>query len=472
MEDRIFRQYDIRGIYGKDLTEEVAFLIGKAFISLIKKETGKTPKKISVGRDVRKSSKSLRDALVRGITESGTNVVDLGVCPTPLQYFSLFRLSVEGGIMITGSHNPPEFNGFKLSIGKDTIYAEKITELKKIIETGKFIENKKAGSIENHDIITDYINFMLERFPSFKGIKLVIDSGNGTAGIVAPEIFKRLGAEVIELYSEPDGNFPNHHPDPVVMENIKQLQEMVVREKANFGIGFDGDADRIGVVDEQGTPVWGDKLLIIFSKDILKEHPEAKILGEVKCSQIMYEEIKKSGGIPIMWKTGHSLIKNKMKEEGALLAGEMSGHIFFKDKYFGYDDAIYASLRLTEIIKKAGKPYGIKKLLQGLKQMYSTPEIRIKCPDEKKFQVVEIIKEHFKNFDCNFIDGARINFNITKRFSEAKQEGAKGWALIRASNTQPALVLRFEAETEDDLKYIQSTVNEKIFNVFNFLKIL
>ncbi|MCS7164016.1 MAG: phosphomannomutase/phosphoglucomutase, partial [Thermodesulfovibrio sp.] len=293
----------------------------------------------------------------------------------------------------------------------------------------------------------------------FEGIKVVVDSGNGTAGLVAPVILKELGAEVIELYSEPDGRFPNHHPDPVVVENIQDLIKTVISEKAHLGIGFDGDADRIGVVDEEGDIVWGDRLMIIFARDILKENKGAKIIGEVKCSKVMYEEIELAGGTPVMWKTGHSLIKKKMKEEGALLAGEMSGHIFFNDRYFGYDDAIYASLRLIEIVKKAGKPYGIKKLLQGVKTMQSTPEIRISCTDEKKFMVVEKIKEYFKKNECNFIDGVRVDFK-------------KGWALIRASNTQPALVLRFEAETEEDLEEIKSLIHQRLFEVFQFLKIL
>ncbi len=459
MEDRIFREYDIRGIYGKDLTEEISYFIGKAFVSLVFKESKKIPERISVGMDARISSELLKKALVKGITECGVDVIDIGLCPTPLQYFSLFVLPVDAGIMITGSHNPPEFNGFKLSIGKETIYGKKIRELKKIIENMDFINLNRAGKIEEYNIKEDYINYMLSHFSSFEGIKVVIDSGNGTAGVVAPVILKKLGAEVYELYSEPDGRFPNHHPDPVVPENMEDLIKTVINKKAHLGIGFDGDADRIGVVDESGEIVWGDSLMIIFAKDILRENKGAKIIGEVKCSKVMYEEIAKAGGIPVMWKTGHSLIKKKMKQEKALLAGEMSGHIFFSDRYFGFDDAIYASLRLIEIVKKSNKPYGIKKLLQGVKTMQSTPEIRISCIDEKKFMIVEKIKDYFQNFECNFIDGVRINFQ-------------KGWALIRASNTQPALVLRFEAETEEDLEEIKSLVHQKLFEVFQFFKIL
>ncbi len=459
MEDRIFREYDIRGVYGDDLTEEIAYLVGKAFISLIYKEKHRIPENVTIGMDARLSSEHLKEGLIRGITECGVNVIDLGVCPTPLQYFSLFHLSIDDGIMITGSHNPPQFNGFKISINRETIYGEKIKELKSIIEKKDFIALKTKGGSKKYNIIDSYIKLMLQNFSSFEGLKIVIDSGNGTAGLVAPKIFKNLGAHVIELFSEPDGSFPNHHPDPTILENIKDLIDTVLEQKAHFGIGFDGDADRIGVVDEKGQVIWGDKLLILFARDILKSNPKAKIIVEVKCSSVMYEEIEKMGGIPIMWKTGHSLIKKKMKEEGALLAGEMSGHMFFNDRYFGFDDAIYASLRLAEIITKSGKPYGLSKLMEGIKYVCNSPEIRIDCPDEKKFMVVEKFKFFFKSFECCTVDGVRINF-------------PKGWALLRASNTQPALVLRFEAETEEDLERIKEIVHEKLFEVFHFFKIL
>ena len=460
---QIFRKYDIRGIYGEDLTDEVAYLIGRAFARYLKQVLNKDRIKLSVGRDVRLSSTSLKNALVRGLTDSGVDVVDIGICPTPLQYFSLYRLEVDGGVMITGSHNPPEYNGFKLSIGRETIYGDAIQEIRKIIEDewkgGRVdaemrerVDEGMKARVEEFDIIREYIDFMVENFTSFEGLRVVVDSGNGTAGLVAPEIMKRLGAEVIELYSEPDGRFPNHHPDPVVLDYIKDLRETVVREKAHLGIGFDGDADRIGVVDEEGRPVWGDMLMIIFSRDILKQRKGAKIIGEVKCSKVMYDEIEKAGGVAIMYKTGHSLIKKKMKEEGALLAGEMSGHLFFADRYFGYDDAIYASLRLLEILKKSGKPYSLKRLLQDVPRMHSTPEIRFDCPDNIKFNVVERLKTHFKDYPSNTIDGIRINF-------------PDGWALVRPSNTQPALVLRFEASTEGRLREIERMVREKLQSV-------
>ncbi len=459
MEDKIFREYDIRGIYGKEITEDFAYLLGKAFISLINKETERIPDRISIGMDVRLSSESLKGALIEGITDCGVNVIDLGLCPTPIQYFSLFRLPVDGGIMITASHNPPEFNGFKLSVGRETIFGEKIRKLKVIIENNDFVVSSSKATVEKYNIIDEYINFMTEHFSSFEGVKIAIDSGNGTAGIVAPKIFRSLKAEVIELFSEPNGKFPNHHPDPVVEENIKALKNAVTENNAHVGIAFDGDADRLGVIDENGEIIWGDRLTILFARDILQNQKGAKIIGEVKCSKIMYDEIEKMGGIPIMWKTGHSLIKKKMKEEGALLAGEMSGHIFFNDRYFGYDDAIYAALRLMEIIKKSGEPYSLQKLLKGINTMFTTPEIRINCPDEKKFMIVEKFKSLFKPSDCCTIDGVRISFN-------------KGWALLRASNTQPALVLRFEADTEEDLEDIQTLVHQRLFEVFKFFEIL
>lgn len=459
MEEAIFREYDIRGIYREQISEEFAYLLGKAFVSLISKENGSFTKKISIGMDSRLSSKTLKEALARGITECGLDVVDLGLCPTPLQYYSIYSLDIDHGIMVTGSHNPPEFNGFKITLGKETIYGERIRQLKTIIEKQDFIDLNREGSLEYYDIINDYVNFMTKNFPSLEGLKIVIDSGNGTAGVVAPKIFRNLGAEVIELFSEPDGNFPNHHPDPVILENLQRLIETVKYSKAQFGIGYDGDADRLGVVDDRGEVVWGDRLILLFAMDILKKYPGAKIIGEVKCSRIMYEEIEKMGGIPIMWKTGHSLIKSKMKEENALLAGEMSGHIFFRDRYFGFDDAIYASLRLSQIIKEAGDPYSLSRMLSKFKTTCITPEIRIYCPDERKFLIIEKLKSLFNSFDCCTIDGIRINF-------------PSGWALVRASNTQPALVLRFEADSEEELKKIKVLVHQRLFEVFQFFEIL
>ncbi|MBI4838039.1 MAG: phosphomannomutase/phosphoglucomutase [Nitrospirae bacterium] len=443
----IFRQYDIRGIWEKDLTKEVAELIGRAFASYLLKSVKKERAKVSVGRDARLHSGIIQESLVRGLNNSGIDVVDLGVCPTPLQYYSLFKLPIDGGIMITGSHNPPEFNGFKLSVGRETLFGDTIQAVRGVLDAKDF--RNGSGMVESYPIIDDYINFIKDKFQSLSGIKVVVDAGNGTGGLVAPKLLKLLGAEVVELYCEPDGRFPNHHPDPVVEKNIADLIAKVKKTKAHAGIGYDGDADRIGAVDEEGEVIWGDRLMIIFARDILKENKGAKIIGEVKCSQTLYDDIAAHGGVPIMWKTGHSLIKEKLKKEHALLAGEMSGHLFFADRYFGYDDAIYASLRLLEIIKKAGQPYSTKALLKDAPRMTSTPEIRFDCPDEIKFKIVDKAVEAFREYPSVTIDGIRIKFD-------------GGWALIRASNTQPALVLRFEAGDEKRLKEIKSFVEERL----------
>ncbi|MEW6001882.1 MAG: phosphomannomutase/phosphoglucomutase [Nitrospirota bacterium] len=452
----IFREYDIRGVWGRDLTEEVIEKIGRAFAVCLRKVLGKRDIKISIGRDIRLSSPLMFDSLSRGLLASGIDIVDIGVCPTPLQYFSLFHLPLDGGVMITGSHNPPEFNGMKLSIGRETLFGEKIQDLQRIAEEADFIHGR--GSMERYEIIPEYIDYLKKDFLPFDKIKVVIDSGNGTAGLVAPLLLKDLGCEVIELYCDPDGSFPNHHPDPVVMENIKDLIERVLSSGANLGIGFDGDADRIGVVSDKGEVIWGDKLMVIFARDIIKnwrlevrgvKSEIPTFVGEVKCSQIMYDEIKRLGGNPLMWKTGHSLIKNKMKETAALLAGEMSGHIFFSDRYLGYDDAIYTSLRIIEILSKNGKPYSMDRLLGDLPESVSTPEIRFDCSDDIKFKVVQRAKEVFRDYPFNDIDGIRIDFG-------------KGWGLIRASNTQPALVLRFEAEDEDSLREIKELTEARL----------
>ncbi len=452
----IFREYDIRGVWGKDLTEEIIQRIGKAFAVYLSNKLKRNHLKISIGRDVRLSSPAIFDALARGFLDSGIDIVDIGICPTPLQYFSLFHLPIDGGVMITGSHNPPEFNGMKLSVGKETLYGPKIQEIRRIAEKGDFIHGK--GKTETYEIIPAYIEHLRKNFSSFNRIKVVVDAGNGTAGLVAPRLIRELGCEVIELYCEPDGNFPNHHPDPTVMENIKDLIAKVVSSGANIGIGYDGDADRIGVVSDKEEVIWGDRLMIIFARDIIESRRSEGItekpifIGEVKCSQIMYDEIERLGGIPIMWKAGHSLIKHKIKETGALFGGEMSGHMFFADRYFGYDDAIYTSLRLLEILSKNGTPYSIERLLSDVPKSISTPEIRVECPDDIKFKVVEKAKEAFRDYPLNDIDGMRIHFD-------------KGWGLIRASNTQPALVLRFEAEDEDSLREIRKLVEGRLKTV-------
>jgi phosphomannomutase/phosphoglucomutase len=451
----IFRQYDIRGVWQKDLTPEVVELLGRGFASYLLRSMEKDKGKISIGWDARLHSPAIRDSLIKGLTESGVDVIDLGMCPTPLQYFTLYTLNIDGGVMITGSHNPPEFNGFKLSVGKNTIFGDAIQDIRKIIDNNDFRNGN--GSVEQYPVIHSYIKYVKDRFDSLSGLKLVVDAGNGTGGLVAPEIMKALGAEVIELYCDPDGNFPHHHPDPTLEESLVDLIKKVKEEKAHAGIGYDGDADRIGVVDEEGNIIWGDSLMIIFARDILKENPGAKIIGEVKCSQALYDDIAAHGGTPIMWKTGHSLIKEKMKKEEALLAGEMSGHLFFKHRYFGYDDAIYASLRLMEIIKKAGKPYSTNALLKDIPDVIATPEIRFDCPDNIKFKIVEKAQNAFNEYESITIDGIRIKFH-------------DGWALIRASNTQPVLVLRFEAQNNTRLEEIRTLVEERLNRIIEEYK--
>jgi len=451
----IFRQYDIRGTWEKDLTPEVVELIGRGYSSYLLKTIARDKAKISVGWDARLHSPVIRDSLIKGITGSGIDVMDLGMCPTPLQYYSLHALPLDGGVMITGSHNPPEFNGFKLSVGKGTIFGDAIQEIKKIIDAQAF--RKGAGTVEHYPIIEPYIDFIKDKFGSMSGIKVVVDAGNGTGGIVAPNIMRALGADVVELYCEPDGNFPNHHPDPTLEESLADLIAKVKEVKAHVGIGYDGDADRIGVVDEEGNVIWGDRLMIIFSRDILNDNRGAKVIGEVKCSQTLYDDIAAHGGVPIMWKTGHSLIKEKMKKEGALLAGEMSGHIFFKHRYFGYDDAVYASLRLMEIIRKNGRPYSTKALLKDVPHVVATPEIRFDCTDDIKFRIVGKAQTAFNEFESITIDGIRIKFD-------------DGWALIRASNTQPVLVLRFEAQSDSRLREIRSLVEERLNKIMEEVK--
>ena len=444
MNPNLFREYDIRGRVPEELNQETAYRLGQCFGAYYR---GFGAKRISLGRDCRLSSPELRLGVLEGMMDAGMDVKDLGMVPTPLLYFSLHHLHVDGGIQITGSHNPPEYNGFKICLGKTTIYGEEIQKLRRIGESGSFPKGK--GSVETREVIRPYREEVLKRIRcGQKARKVVLDAGNGVAGLVAPELYARMGVEVEELFCEPDGLFPNHHPDPTLPENLRHLVQRVSDTSADLGIAFDGDADRIGVVDRKGKTLWGDQLMIIFSRDLLKRHPGAKIIGEVKCSQVLYDDIRKNGGVPIMWKAGHSLIKAKMKEEGALLAGEMSGHLFFAERYFGYDDAIYAGARLLEILTNENKE--LDELLAGVPSLVSTPEIRLDCPDDQKFQIVaDLASEFKKQYQVIDVDGARVVF-----------EG--GWGLIRASNTQPVLVLRFEAEDQKTLQEIQKIFMNKL----------
>ena len=440
----IFREYDIRGIVDKDLNDEIVEVLGKGFGTYLIKHSAK---KITVGGDVRLSTERFRTPLVNGLRSAGIDVIDIGPVPTPVQYFSMFHLKVDGGVMITGSHNPPDFNGFKLSMFNAPIFGEEIQNVRKIIEANDFVNGK--GFYERINVNEEYIDYIKNNIKIERPMKVVLDSGNGAASLIAHRLFKEMGVDTIDLFDTPDGNFPNHHPDPTVVDNIQELIKTVKESGADLGVGYDGDGDRIGVVDEKGEIIWGDRLLIIFGREILKENPGANIIFEVKCSQALPEMIEKFGGNPIMWKTGHSLLKKKMKETGAPLAGEMSGHLFFADRYFGYDDAIYASARMVELLSKTDKK--LSHLLSDVPQYFSTPEIRAETrTDEEKFNIAEKAKEYFSDkFDVIDVDGVRILFG-------------DGWGLVRASNTQPVLVLRFEARTKERMAEIQHLVVSKL----------
>ena len=445
MNPLIFREYDIRGLAEKDFDEGFARLLGKVHGTTVGDKGGS---RVAVGRDCRLTSDRYTEAVIEGLLSTGLEVYDIGICPTPLLYFSLFHLDLDGGVMITASHNPSEYNGFKVCLGKETLYGRQILEIKKGMERNHFKE-RSGGKSRHYAIIPPYQDHLLRDIKKLaRPLNVVLDAGSGVAGPVAPPIARQLGCTVWEIACVPDGTFPIHHPDPTAPENLEDLISKVREEKADLGIAYDGDGDRIGVVNEQGNILWGDQLLILFSRSILASHPGAVIISEVKCSQNLYDQISQHGGVPIMWKAGHSLIKAKMKETHAILAGEMSGHMFFADRYFGYDDAIYASIRLLELLALATHP--LSALLADLPQIVATPEIRVDCPDEKKFEIAERAKEYFrKHYDIIDIDGVRIKFS-------------EGWALIRASNTQPALVLRFEAKTPDKLKEYRGIIEDKL----------
>jgi phosphomannomutase / phosphoglucomutase len=440
----VFRQNDIRGVAGKDLTDEFVEELGRAMATFYYKHQVDT---ISLGYDCRLSSPGFRDRLAKGLVESGINVIDIGMGPTPLVYFSLFNLPVGGGVMITGSHNPANENGFKVCLGKSTAFGDQIQEIGRIMEAKDY--HSGSATLTNRPLAAEYIQYLKGILhPGSKKIKTVVDAGNGTGNLVAVDLYKRLGFEVTDIFSEPDGHFPNHHPDPTLPENIAVLTAQVQANHADLGIAFDGDADRIGVVDTKGRILWGDQLMIIYAKQILGQHPHAKIIGEVKCSQAMFDKIQEMGGEPIMWKVGHSMIKAKMKEENALLAGEMSGHLFFADRYYGYDDAVYAGARLLEILSNS--ELTLAQMVDELPQTFATPEIRFDCPDDQKFPLVErLVKVFHEKNKVITIDGARILFE-------------HGWGLVRASNTQPVLVMRFEADSKEALEQIEAEVRREL----------
>jgi phosphomannomutase/phosphoglucomutase len=460
----IFREYDIRGIADRDLTPAVIESLGLAFAQYLKQ---KGISAITVGFDARISSPRLCENIVQGLAQGGMDVTIIGLCPTPALYFSLYHLSPGAGVMITGSHNPPEFNGFKLCVNRETIYGEEIQKLKRIMTNGIAKTGEEPfGSVARYPILPAYIGHLKNLFKNNGELRLriVLDAGNGTAGLAAPEAVRAMGCDVIELFSEPDGLFPNHHPDPTIPGNLTVLRETVLAHEADAGIAFDGDSDRIGVIDEKGNILWGDQLMIIFSRDILGERPGSTFVSEVKCSQIMYDDIRSHGGTAVMWKTGHSLIKAKMKEVHAAMAGEMSGHLFFADRYFGFDDAIYAACRIVEIIKKLkakqGSTSSLSRMLADLPKSFNTPEIRFDCPESIKFKVVEKAKELFsqgeglsqKPREVITVDGIRAIFE-------------NGWGLIRASNTQPVLVMRFEATDPATLESIKKIMEQTVAEI-------
>jgi phosphomannomutase/phosphoglucomutase len=440
----VFREYDVRGVVERDFDDAFLRSLGLAYAT---QAASCGLKRVCLGRDGRLSSPRLHDRLLEGLLAGGLDVVDVGLVPTPVLYFAIVHLGAEGGIMITGSHNPPEFNGFKICVGRETIHGDQIQRLRRIIEAGKF--TRGAGKLSQVDLLPAYLANLRQNVSVARPLRVVLDAGNGTAGLVAPQAIRDQGCSVAELFTEVDGRFPNHFPDPTVPANLTALRERVVAEGADVGFAYDGDADRIGVVDERGGIIWGDELLILFGRDILRGHPGATIIGEVKCSQRLYADLEARGGCPLMWKAGHSLIKSKMREEKALLAGEMSGHIFFSDRYFGFDDAIYASLRALEIMARAETP--LSGLLADLPPSFATPEIRVGCPDRAKFDVVRRLTGRFRAaYPVCDIDGARIDF------------GDGAWGLVRASNTQPVLVLRFEAASPEKLEQVRALVEAEV----------
>ena len=436
----IFRQYDIRGIVGRDLTPTVANALGKAYAAYL--DDRKVAGAVAVGRDNRPSGQELRDALVEGLTSAGRDVVDIGVVPTPALYWALHHVGVVGGIQITGSHNPPEYNGFKLSVGASSLHGDEIQVLYRLTS-----DNRKAsrrGTVRQDTVIDRYIDDIVARTgPLKRKLRIVYDCGNGAGSLVAPQLMEKLGVEGRGLFCESDGTFPNHHPDPTVPENLEDIIAAVKKDKAEIGVAFDGDADRIGVVDDAGNIIWGDRILILYAQDVLARTGKGQpIIFDVKCSQALPDAVTKAGGKPVMWKTGHSLIKDKMKELKAPVAGEMSGHMFFAEGFYGHDDALYGAARLLRIVAESGKT--VRQMLADVPDFVSTPEIRIDVDEDKKFAIVERAVKHFRSqHDVIDVDGVRVLYG-------------DGWGLIRASNTQPVLVARFEARSKERLAQIRA----------------
>ncbi|MCX7828095.1 MAG: phosphomannomutase/phosphoglucomutase [Thermanaerothrix sp.] len=444
----IFREYDIRGLAEEELTSDNVRLIAQAYGTFL---VERGVNRATVGGDVRLSTRRIMDAAIEGLTDAGVEVVDLGTVATPCFYWSLHHFGVDGGIMVTGSHNPKEFNGLKLAFGKVTLYGEEIQNIRRIIEDGRIKISDVKGSVRREDIKEAYISMLVSKITlGPRELKVVVDSGNGTGGLFAPEMLRRLGCEVVELFSEPDGTFPNHHPDPTKRENLPKLIETVLSTGADVGIGFDGDSDRIGVVDDKGEVIWGDRLMIFYWTEILPKHPGADVIVEVKSSMALPEEAERMGGRPVWWKSGHSLIKAKMKELNALFTGEVSGHMFFADEFYGFDDAFYAAGRLLRILSNTDEK--LSDIMSRIPYYPSTAETRIDCPDDVKFQVVERVKEEaLKDHEAITVDGVRIIY-------------PNGWGLVRASNTQPVIVARCEGKTQQDLEAISQDMKRRLLN--------
>ena len=447
---QIFKEYDIRGLYPQQLDVHFAFQLGRAFTSYLTETTHTNNPLVSVGYDARLSSRPITQKLIEGLQASGAIVYELGLITTPMSYYSTQIIeNLTGAIMVTGSHNPPSYNGFKLTQGHQALFGEKIQKLKHIILNEKYHnpQIKPKENLQKFNISEAYVKRYTQEFKNLPHIPVVIDCGNGSAGPILLQMLEAIGFECDILYEEPDGNFPHHHPDPSIQENIKALSQRVVQTKSYMGIGYDGDADRIGVVDEKGQMILGDDLMMIFSREILKVHPGALIVGDVKCSDRFYQDVQQNGGKPLMWKTGHSLIKEKMRQEKALFGGEMSGHIYFNDRNYGFDDAIYASLRLIEIVSRYKKP--LSYFLKDMPEVFTTPEIRIDILPEKRDKMISFIKNKYSPMQINQIDGVRVSHE-------------DGWMLVRASNTQPQLVIRYEAKSQKAFEKMKLNIKEMI----------
>lgn len=439
----IFREYDIRGIAEQELRDPDVEALGRGLATYLIRHSGRA---ICLGRDCRLSGERLHAALTRGMLAAGAHVLDLGVVPTPVLYYGAVHFEADGAVMITGSHNPPEYNGFKTVCGPGTLHGSEIQNVHKLITSSDFESGE--GSLKQVDAVTPYVDEIASQFRFERRVKIVVDAGNGTAGPVMHRLLAKLDVDVVQMFFDMNGRFPNHHPDPTVLSNLRHLREAVREHKAELGIAFDGDSDRLGALDENGEVVYGDMLLLIFGREILTRKPGSTFIGEVKCSQAMYDKLAELGGKPIMYKTGHSLIKAKMRQERAELAGEMSGHMFFADRYYGYDDAIYAACRLIEIVVKSGKP--LSHQLDGIPKLVSTPELRIDCPDDMKFKVVQKVADHIRqHYAVVDVDGVRVPFE-------------HGWGLVRASNTQPVLVMRFEAVDDHWLNRYKVEMEEAV----------